>query len=58
MGSVRLDLTEEYRENAISLVAEDGRTIADVALIIGGQTANPWDAGRGKPDKPSQLKPS
>ncbi|MDR1450493.1 MAG: transposase [Propionibacteriaceae bacterium] len=44
MGSTRLGLTEEYRENAVSLVIEDSRTIAEVARSIGikPQTLGRW----------------
>ncbi|MDR1449037.1 MAG: hypothetical protein LBI84_02335 [Propionibacteriaceae bacterium] len=35
MGSVRLSLTDEYRENAVSSAVEDGRAIAEAALGIG-----------------------
>ncbi|MDR1450439.1 MAG: transposase [Propionibacteriaceae bacterium] len=35
MGSTRLGLTDEYRENAVSLVIEDSWTIAEVARSIG-----------------------
>ena len=37
-------MTEEYRANAVSLVLEDGRTIADVARGIGlsPQTLGNW----------------
>jgi transposase len=57
MGSVRLGFTEEYRENAVSLVVEDGRVIAEVALSIGikPQTLGRWTL---KARQTSQLKPS
>jgi transposase len=44
MGSTRLGLTEEYRENAVSLVIEDSRSIAEVARSIGikPQTLGRW----------------
>lgn len=44
MGSTRKGTTGEYRANAVSLVIEDGRTIADVARGIGvkPQTLGNW----------------
>jgi transposase len=44
MGSTRRSFTEEYRRNAVALVLEDGRTIADVARGIGmkPQTLGRW----------------
>jgi transposase-like protein len=53
MGSVRLGLTEEHRENTVSLVIEDSRTIAEVARSIGikPQTLGTLDAE-------SQTKPA
>jgi transposase-like protein len=44
MGSVRLGLAEEYRENAVSSASEDSRSIAEVALSIGikPQTLGRW----------------
>ena len=44
MGSTRKGFTEEYRNNAVSLVIDDGRTVADVARGIGmcEQTLGNW----------------
>ena len=35
MGSTRRSFTDEYKTNAVALVIDDGRTIADVARSIG-----------------------
>ncbi|MDR1264427.1 MAG: transposase [Propionibacteriaceae bacterium] len=53
MGSTRRAFTYEYKRNAVSLVLEDGRTVADVARGIGmkPQTLGRWGAknqGRGR----------
>jgi transposase len=44
MGSTRRAFTDEYKRNAVSLVLEDGRTVADVARGIGmkPQTLGRW----------------
>lgn len=44
MGSTRKAVTAEYRANAVALVIEDGRTIAEVARGIGvkPQTLGNW----------------
>jgi transposase len=44
MGSTRKSFTPEYRANAVSLVIDDHRTIADVARGIGmkPQTLGKW----------------
>ena len=44
MGSTRRAFTAEYKDNAVSLVVENGRTIADVARGIGvkPQTLGHW----------------
>jgi transposase len=44
MGSTRKSFTEEYKRNAVSLVLEEHRTVADVARGIGvcAQTLGRW----------------
>jgi transposase len=46
MGDTRKSFTAEYKANAVALVVEDGRTIADVARGIGicAQTLGNWVA--------------
>jgi len=44
MGSTRRGFTPEYKSNAVSLVIDSGRTVADVARGIGvnPQTLGNW----------------
>ena len=63
MGSTRKEFTEEYRANAVALVLEDGRSIAEVARGIGmkpqtlgnwvkkARQANPAPATLAKPER-------
>jgi transposase len=63
MGSTRRAFTDEYKQNAVALVLEDRRTIADVAKGIGmrPQTLGRWVQKardeRGEPE-PRDLKKS
>ena len=59
MGSTRRRVTQEYRDQAVQLVVEGGRTIREVAANIGVHeiTLGNWvrkakSSGEPKPDKP------
>lgn len=59
MGSTRRSFTAEYKANAVSLVIDDGRAIAEVARSIGvhEMTLGKWvkksrDEGNGESDRP------
>jgi transposase len=63
MGSTRRAFTDEYKRNAVSLVLEDGRTVADVARGIGmkPQTLGRWvqkirEETGGRPEPPDLKK--
>ena len=59
MGSTRRSFTAEYKANAVSLVIDDGRAIAEVARSIGvhEMTLGKWvkkarDEGNDESDRP------
>ena len=56
MGDTRKGITAEYRANAVALVVEDGRTIAEVARGIGisPQTLGDWVKNARAANPPSQ----